>query len=193
MNNDSKKALKIVLIVIGSIIGGLFLIGALAPIIVILLIKGGDHALHEYVENRDEAAAQKTMTTYYEEGEIVSARYFYKEDGERVWVDIPEDQVDDLVDELDTLTIRHVGGMKDYFYGWVNGIELTYESGNYIQFDGEQIRYFHAGSSERDYQIYMYFEEGYEPFWDILSEYTEDGRVFHSPFYQPDPEDVSGG
>ena len=190
MNNDSKKTLKIVLISVASVIAGLLLIRALIPVVVVMLLRGGDHVIHEFVENRDEAAAEKTLSTYYEDGEIVSARYFYDEDGERVWVDIPEDKVDEFVEELDTLTINHVGGMKNYFYGWRNGIELTYESGRFIRFDGEMIRYYYTGSEDSYTNIYMYFEEGDEAFWDILSEYTVDGRELHNLLWTPPVEDT---
>ena len=66
-----------------------------------------------------------------------------------------------------------------------NGVELTYESGNFIRFDGERIEYYYPGREDPTQSTYMYFEEGFEPFWAILSEYTEDGREFHSPFYSP--------
>ena len=120
MNNDPNRTLKIVLITIASVFGGLLAIIGLGILMIVMLFRGGVNALHEYNEWQDEEARAKTFTTYYEDGEIVSARYFYTESGSDgwVWVDIPEDSVDDLVEELDELSIRKVGGMKDYFYGW---------------------------------------------------------------------------
>ncbi len=49
MNNDSKKTLKIVLISVASVIAGMLLIRALIPVVVVMLIRGGDHVIHEFV------------------------------------------------------------------------------------------------------------------------------------------------
>ena len=192
MNNDPNRTLKIVLITIASVFGGLLAIIGLGILMIVMLFRGGVNALHEYNERQDEEARAKTFTTYYEDGEIVSAAYFYHDtdSNEVVWVDIPEDRIEDLVTDLDSLNIDRVSGMKDYFYGWKDGIKLTYESGNSIQFDGEQIRYYRAGSSDFAQQIYMYFEEGDEAFWEIVSEYTVDGRELHNPFWTRPVEDT---
>lgn len=125
MNNDPNRTLKIVLITIASVFGGLLAIIGLGILMIVMLFRGGVNALHEYNERQDEEARAKTFTTYYEDGEIVSAAYFYHDtdSNEVVWVDIPEDRVEDLVTDLDSLNIDRVGGMKDYFYGWKDGIK----------------------------------------------------------------------
>ncbi len=192
-NNNSNKALKIVLIVLGSIFGAIALLIGGVILLGYLLIRGGSHALSEYVDNRNEEARAKTFTTYYDESEVVSASYFYHEDGEVIWTDIPENKVAELAEDLDSLHISRVGGMKDYYYGGRAGIKLVYENGNSILFDGERIHYYLSGNSEEKDSIYMYFEEDFEGFWDILNKYTEEGVELHSPFYQPEPGDVSGG
>ena len=179
-NNKSNNTLKIVLIVIGSVVGAIIAFVCVAIFLVGMLIRGGANAISEHNQREDEEARSKTFTTYYDESEVVSARYFYTEKGQKewVWVEIPEDRVEDLVDDLDSLQISKVGGMKDYFYGWQNGIEITYENGNRVRFDGERIEYYIGDSTECRSSIFMYFEEGKEAFWEILSDYTVDGRTF---------------
>ena len=53
MNNDPNRTLKIVLITIASVFGGLLAIIGLGILMIVMLFRGGVNALHEYNESQD--------------------------------------------------------------------------------------------------------------------------------------------
>ena len=73
-NNKSNNTLKIVLIVIGSVVGAIIAFVCVAIFLVGMLIRGGANAISEHNQREDEEARSKTFTTYKEQREVQSAR-----------------------------------------------------------------------------------------------------------------------
>ena len=147
-----QSILAVIIVVIGSTIGlGAFFVGSLVS--------------HEQdvIHNVDE----KKLTNYYYDSPIVSARSFHREGTALVYKDIPEDQIEDLIETLDSLTIEHTSGIhNDYFYGMQQGIECTLEDGTYFTFDGEKLEYHTADGSIKGRFLYLD-----KPFEEVMKDY----------------------
>ncbi len=193
--NNNKKVVKTVLIVLVSVFAGFILLIGIG----ILLLVGGAKwfisSIPEYMEQRNEAASQKTFSTYYDDSAVVSARFFERDwaGSGYVYTDVPEEVLEDLVKDLDSLHIVKVGGMHDYYYGYVSGVELIYENGRRISFDGERISYYPDMGDEEKASIFMYFEEGREGFFDILTKYSGPSDPLIRPVYEHPVSEYSAG
>ena len=147
-----QSVLAIIIVVIGSTIGlGTMLIGGIAS----------------YEKDQIQNVDGKKLTNYYYDSQIVSAQYFHREDGSLVYEDIPNDQLEDLVDAMDSLTIVQTSGFHtDYFYGMQRGVQCTLADGTYFTFDGEQLKYYKADGNYSS--RFLYFDR---PFEEVLDEF----------------------
>ena len=193
--NNNKKTVKTVLIVLVSVFAGFILLIGIGILLLFGAAKWLISSTSEYVEERNEAASQKTFSTYYDDSAVVSARFFERDraGGGYVYTEVPEEVLEDLVEDLDSLHIVKVGGMHDYYYGYISGVELIYENGRHISFDGERITYFPDMGDEEIASIFMYFEEGREGFFDILTKYSGPPDPLAPPVYEHPVSEYSIG
>ena len=121
----------------------------------------------------------RKITTYFDDDtEVVAARVWYKdfETGEIIIIEVPEDQLDALIEEIDkTPLISHIGH-SDYFYKGRYGIELTLSDGNYLIYDCTQLElctkpFDKKGRSSDDIK-YEYLEDADRDFWDRISQFV---------------------
>ena len=168
-----KKGLSVAALII-SFIWTNIIISVVSVIIVVIGLSVGLGSMivedfKTYEQNEMNNVEGKKLTDYYYDSPIVSARYFHREDGVLVYDDIPEDQIDDLIDTLNALTIEQTRGLHvDYYYGMQRGVECTLEDGTYFTFDGERLEYYSGDEIPTGRFLYLDrpFDEAMEEFFE---------------------------
>ena len=113
-----------------------------------LLLFSGCTGLFEGTETN------KKIPTYYTKSPVVAARYYWKAFDEENQTDyiaaseLPADKLEALVAALNGMELKHHSFHTDYFWGGRYGIELEYEDGTFMTYDGTKAEY--RGVSVKD-------------------------------------------
>ena len=80
---------------------------------------------------------EESLYAIYSDSEIVSVRYFYKDENGYRFEDLEEDCLDEFIEELDSMELEAGGIMQSYYWWRGNfGIEMAMEDGTYQMYDG---------------------------------------------------------
>ena len=139
-------------------------------------------------------SVDENLLNYYDdtaECEVTSVRFYYKEDGEYVFEELPEEQIDEFTDSLKSMKLVYHFAHTDYFWGDQFGIELALDDGTYLTYDGTQLEHSKVTIDtpyDKDNRIRSNFlEVSNVDFWEEMEGYfpsvrDEDGelRVYSS-------------
>ncbi len=119
----------------------------------------------------------RKIPTFYSDSEIVAVRYYYREsDGYRV-EELDEDQLDEFIDDLNSMELE-TGGAMDYYWGGSYGIEMELDDGMFMTYDGarletlersrldEDFSYDDVVQGESDYVYVLNYD-----FWEVMNDY----------------------
>ncbi|MBP5224941.1 MAG: hypothetical protein J6Z38_05100 [Lachnospiraceae bacterium] len=82
----------------------------------------------------------KKLTTYYTQSKVVSARFFTgARNGSTSCSELDAGRVQELVAKLDSMELKTKMAHTDYFWAGQYGIELTYEDGTFLVYDGTKL------------------------------------------------------
>ena len=123
---------------------------------------------------------RKKLTTYFDENaKVVSARVFSEankdEEGDYYIQEVSPDQLDDLIEEIDSTPLKTHIGHADYFYKGRYGIELTLSDGNYLIYDCTSLELSDVPFDEKENRFDNikndYLEDSNKDFWDRIEKY----------------------
>jgi hypothetical protein len=127
----------------------------------------------------DTKRKERTLLNYLENDEnVVSARVWTKQNDEKelVVIEVPEDQLEGLLEEMKKTPIKSHFGVADYFYGGWYGIELTLSDGTYLTYDCTCLEHRKApydAEYDPDDKIKKdYIEDKGRDFWDRIEKYV---------------------
>ena len=136
----------------------------------------------------------KKLPTFYTDGEIVAVRYYYHEDGDYRVEELDEDRIDELVDDLNSMELETGTIFMDYYWGGQFGIEMEYEDGTYVTYDGTRLEVLTRSRLNEDFTSAdvltgksYYVNVVNEDFWEAMEDYfpsiEENGdQVFSGSF-----------
>ena len=81
----------------------------------------------------------KKLTSYYSESKVVSARFFMGNGEQCQTEELELSRVASLVEKLDSMALTEKFAHTDYFWAGQYGIELSYEDGTYLVYDGTKL------------------------------------------------------
>ena len=81
----------------------------------------------------------KKLTTYFTESKVVSARFFTGARDTAECEELDPQQVDALVAKLDSMDLTTKFAHTDYYWAGQYGVELSYEDGTYLVYDGTKL------------------------------------------------------
>ena len=121
--------------------------------------------------------SNRKLTTYFDEdAQVISARVFaYGSDGMFI-KEASEDQLEELVEEIDSTPLISHFGHTDYFYKGQYGIELGLADGNYLLYDCTGLHLLEIPFDEQENFRYEsikteYLEDANKDFWDRIEKY----------------------
>lgn len=132
--------------------------------------------------------SSKTLTDFFGESTVVAARFYVQYDDGYNTEELAQDQLQALVDKLDSMSLKTHSFHTDYFWGGRQGIELKLEDGNYITYDGTRLE-LRSGSRvegyvDSKYNLRSKFIEVTDcEFWDEMKAFfpsIEDSNLFAS-------------
>ena len=92
-----------------------------------------------------------TLTTELSDSQVVSVKFFAMdstaEDG-YVAQELPSDQLDAFLDDVDSYQLVKHTGHVDYFWGGQFGIEMELKDGTYLRYDGTKLEHSKASFVE---------------------------------------------
>ncbi len=136
----------------------------------------------------------KKLTTYYSVSEVVAVRYYYREDGDYRVEELDQDKLDEFVDDLNSMDLESGNVFMDYYWGGQFGIEMEYDDGTYVTYDGTRLEVLSRSRLNEDFtsadvlsgQSY-YVHVINDDFWEVMEGYfssiEENGdEVFEGAF-----------
>ena len=81
----------------------------------------------------------KRLTTYYTDSKVVSARFFVGARDTAECEELDPQQVNALAAKLDSMDLTTKFAHTDYYWAGQYGIELSYEDGTYLVYDGTKL------------------------------------------------------
>lgn len=123
--------------------------------------------------------SRKKLTTYFDENaEVVAARVFSspKSADEDYYIqEVAPEDLDALVEEIDSTTLVSHFGHADYFYKGSYGIELTLSDGTYLIYDCTRLDHtskpFDPEERSFDADEKEYLEDADKNFWDRIEKF----------------------
>lgn len=93
----------------------------------------------------------KKLPSFYTSSPVVSARFYTFEDGgERVFYELDGSRLEAFVSTLNGMELKTHSFHPDYFWAGRYGVELTYEDGTFMTYDGTCAVHRSASMSEDD-------------------------------------------
>ena len=87
----------------------------------------------------------KKLTSYYTQSPVKAARFYqqYYEDEQYVYRadELDPSQLPALTEKLDSMALTHHGFHTDYYWGGRFGLELEFEDGTFMTYDGTKAEY----------------------------------------------------
>ncbi len=122
----------------------------------------------------------KRLTEHFGKSPVVSARYYEADGlagGTYTALELPEEQLEDLLAELQELRVRQYWGHVDYNWGGLYGLELTLEDGSCVSYDGtclarRSASYLEDPRAERLERSFLEVTNG--DFWSVMDSYFQD-------------------
>ena len=136
----------------------------------------------------------KKLPYYYHTADkLVSVQYYYREPGGYRFEALDEDRLNEFVDDLNSMELE-AGGIMKYYWGNNFGIEMEFESGTYLSYDGSAVEllqksrsddtFSNADAQRLDYVYVLNYD-----FWEVMKGYfpsieNNGDKVFsRSPFH----------
>lgn len=82
--------------------------------------------------------SDRQIPSFYTTSNVVSVRYYYREEDGYRTEDLDESKLKEFVSDLYSMEIK-TGGMMDYYWGGSFGIEMKMEDGSYVYYDGTKL------------------------------------------------------
>ncbi|MBQ9911175.1 MAG: hypothetical protein IJM50_06730 [Lachnospiraceae bacterium] len=126
----------------------------------------------------------KKLTTYYSQSKVVSARFFTgARNGDTETEELEGPKVQELVEKLDSMALKTKAAHTDYFWAGQYGIELSYEDGTFLVYDGTKLFYRKVSVTEgfrsEDHLKSEFMEVTNMSFWEEMkSFFPKAGTIF---------------
>ncbi len=113
------------------------------------------------------------LPDYYDSSEIVGALFYIRTgEGEYAIEELPAERLKELVAALASMQLKYHALHSDYHWGGRFGIELAYEDGNFMTFDGTKAELRSVSmkeSSSSEYKLRSSFLEVTDcEFWEVM-------------------------
>lgn len=106
---------------------------------------------------------------------LVSVQYYYREPSGYRFEKLDKDRLDEFADDLESMELENGGIMYDYWRGDF-GIEMEFESGTYLSYDGSAVEVLQKSRSDKDFsetdakQDDHVYVTNYD-FWEVMKGY----------------------
>lgn len=120
----------------------------------------------------------KKLTSYFDRTAVTGALYFSEgADGDVIIEELPPERLAELIAALDSMALTSHGFHADYYWGGRFGIELAYEDGQFMTYDGTKAQLRSVSvktSTDREYHVRDDFlEVTNADFWDTMRGFFE--------------------
>lgn len=131
----------------------------------------------------------KKLTEYFTQSPVVSALFYYTDStGELVFEELDAARLSELTSKLDSMSLKKHAFHTDYFWGGQFGIELAYEDGGFMTYDGTHAEYRSVSlkdDPEASYDSAAFLQMTDCEFWDVMEGFftSVEGAGVHSSKY----------
>ena len=131
----------------------------------------------------------KKLTEYFTQAPVVSACFYYTDGAdELIFEELDGARLSELTSKLDSMSLNKHAFHTDYFWGGQFGIELAFEDGCFMTYDGTHAEYRSVSMKDdpsASYDSAAFLQVTDCEFWDVMKEFfsSVEGANVHSSKY----------